>query len=1008
MEIEIENDILKHTGTPQMYDGDPNGSGRYRQGSGDNPNQHHVGDFIDRIDDFKRKGLKSEKEIWEAMGITSTEYRKRKQLANEERRAALSIQIKDLYYNQGVTNKSEIARQLGIGESKVRDYLKTEKEIQKNITQSTTDFLREQVNAKKMVEVGEGVERELGISKEKFAVAKQTLVDEGYNIYNAKVEQMTNPGKFTTITVLATPETTQKEVYSDKFGHIQQLNDYTSYDDGETFKKSFQYPVSLDSKRIAIRYAEEGGVEQDGLIEIRRGCKDIELDGSTYSQVRILVDGTHYMKGMAAYSDDVPEGKDIVFNTNKHIGTPALGEDKNNTVLKHIKKDDPENPFGSAIKEKGGQHYYYDENGEPQLSVINKRSDEGDWGNWSSSISAQMLSKQPQKLISQQLNISKINARNEFDELKELTNPVIKKNMLLEYADNCDKAAIELKAAAFANTKYQVILPLRSISDEQVYAPNYTNGSQVALIRYPHAGTFEIPILTVNNNNKEGIDRITPSAKDAVGISSKVAERLSGADFDGDTVMVIPITEKSQIKSTKALKQLEGFDPKALYKATETWTDDKGVFHCKRGDIEFKPMTTTDKEMGMVSNLITDMTIKGAPVNEIARAVRHSMVVIDAEKHNLDYKASYKAEGIEELKRKWQGKFNEETGNWNYPAATIVSSASSTIRVPEFKEGGLFDRSTNDPVMVIERDKYHDPVYINTKTGEYISKGKVKTVKFDPQTGEKLYHQTNRTFLKAEVINDKGKKENVSVWQDDKTGEYVYRLKGSNEIKKIKGETIKTEQALSDITKMQYYKDAYALSSGTKVENAYADYANYMKSLANQARLETMTINFGKRDKDAYKEYEAERKSIDEKLNKALLNAPKERMAQIIASNQYHVISKDNPHMDKDEIKKLKQRLIVKAREQVGASRKNIQLTDKEWEAIQKGAISPTKLDSMYKYMDKDKLRDYATPKNTVALSDAKVRTIQSMANNGYTNAEIASRLGVSVTTIVKYKGGNE
>ena len=128
--------------------------------------------------------------------------------------------------------------------------------------------------------------------------------------------------------------------------------------------------------------------------------------------------------------------------------------------------------------------------------------------------------------------------------------------------------------------------------------------------------------------------------KDAVGINSKVAERLSGADFDGDTVMVIPTGGKVKITSTPPLKGLIGFDPKLEYGSDSSKVDADGTEHYYRGGKEFRPMRNTQTEMGIVSNLITDMTLRGATQDELARAVRHSMVVIDAEKHHLDYKQS--------------------------------------------------------------------------------------------------------------------------------------------------------------------------------------------------------------------------------------------------------------------------------------------------------------------------------------------------------------------------------
>lgn len=165
-----------------------------------------------------------------------------------------------------------------------------------------------------MIDVGTGVERELGISKEKMNQALYILEMEGYPIYGGGVPQVTNPGKQTNIKVLCPPGTEHKEIYN--FENVHSVRDYVSHDDGETFDK-FVYPKSMDSSRLKIRYAEDGGIQKDGVIEIRRGVDDLSLGDSHYAQVRILVDGNRYLKGMAVYSDDLPDGVDVMFNTNK-------------------------------------------------------------------------------------------------------------------------------------------------------------------------------------------------------------------------------------------------------------------------------------------------------------------------------------------------------------------------------------------------------------------------------------------------------------------------------------------------------------------------------------------------------------------------------------------------------------------------------------------------------------------------------------------------------------------
>lgn len=81
------------------------------------------------------------------------------------------------------------------------------------------------------------------------------------------------------------------------------------------------------------------------------------------------------MKGMAIYSDDIPDGYDIVYNTNKKSGTKVIpDEGDSGTVMKPLKIDegtgevDKSNPFGALIKA-GGQREYVDQNGETQLSL---------------------------------------------------------------------------------------------------------------------------------------------------------------------------------------------------------------------------------------------------------------------------------------------------------------------------------------------------------------------------------------------------------------------------------------------------------------------------------------------------------------------------------------------------------------------------------------------------------------------------------------------------------------
>ena len=903
----IVEDMLMHYGMPRR-------SGRYPWGSGDNPYQHS-GDFLSRVEELKSQGL-SETEIAKSMGLTTTQYRTQKSLAKDERRALDVARARSL--REDGKSLNEIAAIMGFSnDSSVRSLLNENSEARMNQARKTADFLKEQIEKKGMIDVGTGVERELGISKEKLNQALYILESEGYPVYGGGVPQVTNPGKQTNIKVICPPGTEHKEIYN--FENVHSLSDYVSHDGGETYDPKYVYPKSMDSSRIQIRYAEDGGTQKDGVVEIRRGVDDLSLGESHYAQVRILVDGTHYIKGMAIYSDDLPDGVDIVFNTNKKTGTPMLGP-KNDTVLKPIGKD-PDNPFGSLIKDgivdpddptskKGGQSYYYDKDGKKQLSLINKRAEEGDWGEWSDHLPSQFLSKQSMTLIKKQLGLATADKQAEFDEICSLTNPTVKKALLKSFADDCDSAAVHLQAAALPRQKYQVILPITSMKDNEVYAPNYRNGEQVALIRFPHGGTFEIPVLTVNNKQADA-KRILGNAIDAVGINSKVAERLSGADFDGDTVMVIPTGGKVKITSTRALEGLEGFDPKLEYGG--------------KPEGSFKPMRNTQTEMGKISNLITDMTLRGASEDELARAVRHSMVVIDAEKHRLDYKQSEIDNGIASLKKKYQGNYDED-GRYHEGAATLISRAKSETSVLKRK---------GSPVI-------------------------------NPETGEQTYKEVYEEYT-------------------DKNGRTRVRTQAS--------------------TKMAETKDAFTLVSDadTPQERAYATYANEMKSLANRARKEMLGTGKIAYSASAKETYQEEVDHLMAQLNVALRNAPRERQAQVIANATVAAKKQENPDMTRSEIKKASQQALTAARTTVGASRETISISDREWEAIQAGAISENRLTQIINNVDIDTLRQRATPRSTTVISTAKVNKIASMSASGYSTAEIAEALGVSTSTVNKY-----
>lgn len=904
---------LYHYGTPQVGYNSPTGSGRYRKGTGENPNQHEDS-FYASVRSMERQGL-SEKEIAEAMGVTIRELRAKKSYSKDLLLAAEYSYILDLK-QQGYSNVA-IGEKIGKSESYIRNRLKAEVEERAKITQNTVDVLKDCLKDHDYIDIGPGTESILGISDTKLKTAVQKLKDEGYEVHNIQVEQAANPGKYTTVAVLTPPGHDDKEVFRNRDQIVPVLGHYS--EDGGKSYLGIEPPTSIDSSRLKIRYSEDGGTAKDGVIELRRGVEDLSLGNANYAQVRIAVDGTHYLKGMAIYSDKMPDGVDIIFNTNKSKDVPALGP-KGNTVLKPL-KDDPDNPFGSTLKmEDGeivGQKHYTDKNGNEKLSPINIVREEGDWNTWNKTLSSQFLSKQPKELIKQQLDLTLADKKAQYDEIISIPQNEIRAKLLDDFADECDSASAHLKAVGLPRQSSKVILPLTTIKDDEVYAPTYKEGEQVALIRYPHGGTFEIPILKVNNHIPEGNSVITKKSIDAVGISPKVAERLSGADFDGDTVTVIPI-KGQKIISTPALAGLKDFDPKSQYKKVEG----------------MKVMTKkqTQTEMGKISNLITDMTAKGATEDELARAVRHSMVVIDAEKHELNYKQSEVDNGIRQLKTKYQG--GPLKG-----ASTIISLAGKEERIPQRKEGGI------------------DP-----STG--------KRSRINTQTGEKLYSKTNATYYKP--VKDKDG--NTVSW------------------KKV--------ARLEKVEKMKLVDDAFTLSSGTAKENIYAKYANDLKALANKSRLEAYNTESSKTNRSAKELYSNEVASLNKKLESSLLNKPYERQAQIYANVVWSAKKKANPNLDLEDKKKIKTQALAEGRSRFGAKKQAIIFTEKEWEAIQAGAISSSKLKRILENADSDYLKQFAMPRDDNSLNAATAARIHNYSERGYTLSEIADAVGVSTTTV--------
>ena len=793
---------------------------------------------------------------------------------------------------------------------------------------------------------------------------------------------MTNKkGQRTTYRVAVPPDAPANFLYQPGMeNRVYRLKDYG--DDGKTtepvnLKPTFMKPTVLDRKRLMIRYGDEGGKDKDGLIELRPGVQDLSLGNSNYSQVRIAVSNdkgepAYYLKGMAVYNKDLPKGIDVIINSNK----PRYQEDKDHNLLKgpdgkpiptpdskalkELKRidDNPnkdidwENPFGSNIKEDGGQYFYKDKNtGEEKLGLINKRADEGDWLDWSKTLPSQFLAKQDPKFVKNQLKLTIAQKVDEFEEIKKITNPVVKQKLLEDFAGSLDSQAVHLKAAALPRQKYEVILPMPSLKDNEVFAPNFDSGEKLALVRFPHAGPFEIPILTVNNKNKEGLEMVGPLSKDVVGINSYNASKLSGADFDGDTVIAIPLSDKVNVTSRQSLKGLKGFEGKDEYPPKYKLDEQGNMVYGEDGKpiIISKVMSKQNlqKQMGEVSNLITDMSLMGANDDEIARAVKHSMVVVDSPKHKLDYRQSEIDNGIDELKRKYQlhdsVKFDAKTGKWvpktgTTSAATILSAAKAQKSVP-----------VHEGRQVI-----------------------------DPETGKLVW--TREGYKKA-------------TWVDKKTGEVHEKFKEAR------------SNWMSDTN------DAFTLvrDMNNPIEVAYAEYANSLKSLANEVRKEKVATPNLKYDPEMAKKYSKEVNDLNIKYRKAQMNKPREREAQTIANIEFEekmaAYEAEGRDLDKEEEKKLRDRLTKKARAICGAQRETIDITDKEWEAIQAGALSHTRVANILDKANPDSIKQRATPREQFNWTKAKQNIALAMANSGWTVAEIAERVGASTTAVSEFLG---
>nr|DAR94926.1 MAG TPA: RNA dependent RNA polymerase [Caudoviricetes sp.] len=944
--------ILKHYGVKRK-------SGRYPWDPSLHLPKNHK--FIEDRDELKKRGL-SDNEIAKQMGLSTTVYRSKVTIAKEELKQYNMQRIAKLQSEGMIID--DIAKTIGATGQTVRNYLDEIKNPNKSAraqrvqTEAVADTLKDAVKRSKYIDVGKGVEIQMGISKEKLKSGLNTLVESGeYEVHNLRIAQVTDKNNSTPVKVLTKKGVERSEIYKN-MDKVRPVEEFAINGDARMFQQ-MERPKSIGWDRVSIRYAipegqkghgtNDDGATMDGAMFLRPGVKDLNLGKASYAQVRIAVGDTHYLKGMALYGTEemfknVPKGTDIIFNTNK------TADKAPQDVLKPLKKNpdggapiDGPNPFGATVKR---QNTLLDSKGNPvykpgvkdrfgnkvsEIGSVNIVNEEGDWANWSKTLSAQFLSKQPTTVVHERLKATMKQVQDEYESIQKITNPVIKKQLLESFASDLESKQVHMKAAAPKGFQGHVILPVPDMKENEVYAPNYKNGEKVVLIRYPHGGRFEIPELTVNNNSVAR-KMISKDSPDAIGIHPKVASKMSGADFDGDTAYVIP-NNKGKFKTRDSLKELKNFDP-------NMYADKPGTFK----PIEKRYQQTL---MGVVSNLITDMTLQGAPSSEIARAVKHSMVVIDAEKHKLNYKRSAEENGIDALMKRYM------------------------THVDRVKYGELerYNPKTRRVDKVIDPDKLKKdltPGKEYTSASTIISRHKQSVITDGYQ---------------VEVPDPKSKSGGTKmVWRNKKETYLVNMVKDAN---------------------------VFLGPNATKTEHHYADYINELKSFKNKVDSEMSGIKMPARDPKAAKIYAEEVLSMKDKVNRVKINRIKERQAQRmaeVASKAELARRSEDETLKKDEISRIKQQALNKARSMVGAERTPVTITDDEWDAVQSNAVSGTLLKELVSFMDDSQLKSLATPRSTKQMTDARKSKAKALLANGYTISQVAEALGVSASTIGKIK----
>ena len=235
-------------------------------------------------------------------------------------------------------------------------------------------------------------------------------------------------------------------------------------------------------------------------------------------------------------------------------------------------------------------------------------------------------------------------------------------------------------------------------------------------------------------------------------------------------------------------------------------------------------------------------------------------------------------------------------------------------------------------------------------------------------------------------------------------GEKVYRETGRQHVNK-EGKLVTTKITSTKLAEALLEGDASKLSSGSIQETIYANFANRLKNLGNEARKVSIFTKPDEYSPSAKKAYALEVDSLKKKLYIAELNRPLERKAQLLTAQKLKAYLQANPDLDHDEIKKLKGRFIRESRDIVGAHKTIIKIEPREWEAIQAHAVSSNTLKKILNNADMDQVKQLAMPRSSPVMSQGKIARARNMFSQGRTASEIAEALDVSVSTLQKALG---